>query len=249
MRQQPDLWLAQWFANTPPLHSLILLNSSSMAYLAEALACRGPMAGYCGQEGAGLDALLEASHNIAEGRADAALVVSTSPNITPALFLRETELEEGTTPLVPGEGAAACLLGVEPAKSDTRNVRIVGYSRGFLSPTPAQADARQADPFARVLNQVLSCEHLSMSDLSAVWSDPDDALLRRAIDNYPVRPGSRPVVGALGASSLLTDLAYALAAPEFAAPVQTNYLLLLNRSYTGHLGALLLAVEPARRAP
>lgn len=248
MRQQPSQWLAQWFVNTPPLHSLTLLNSSSMAYLAEALACRGPMAGYCGQEGAGLDALFEASHYIAEGRADAALVVSASPNITPALFLREVELEEGTVPLIPGEGAAACLLAVGPAKSDTRNVRIAGHGRGYLS-APAQSGARQTDILARVLNQVLSCEHLSLNDLTAVWSDPDDEILCSALDKYPVRLGSRPLVGALGASSLLTDLAYALAAPEFAAPEQTGYLLLLNRSYTGHVSALLLAIEPARSAP
>lgn len=248
MRRQPAQWLAQWFANTPPLHSLTLLNSSSMAHVAEALACHGPMAGYCGQESAGLDALFEASHYIAEGLADAVLVVSASPNITPALFLREVELEEGTMPLVPGEGAAACLLAAAPAKSGMRNVRIAGYGRGYLS-APAQAGAWTLDTLTRVLNQVLSPEHLNLSDLAAVWSDPDDEILRTFLGNYPVRAGCRPLVGALGASSLLTDLAYALAAPELATLERAAYLLLLNRSYTGHVSALLLAVEPARSAP
>ena len=248
MRRQPGQWLAQWFANTPPLHSLTMLNSSCMAYIAETLNCRGPMAGYCGQESAGLDALIEASHCIAEGRADAALVVSTSPNITPALFLREVDLEEGTTSLVPGEGAAACLLAAEPAKSNVNKVRIAGYGRGYL-PASTQTGVCHLDTLACVLNQVLLCECLSLSDLIAVWSDPDDEILCAALNNFPVRAGSRPLVGALGASSLLTDLAYALAAPEFATMEQTRYLLLLNRSYTGHVSALLLAVELVGSAP
>jgi hypothetical protein len=248
MRRQPAQWLAQWFANTPPLHSLTLLNSSSMAHVAEALACHGPMAGYCGQESAGLDALLEAGNYIAEGLADAVLVVSSSPNITPALFLREEGLEKGTMPFVPGEGAAACLLAAAPAKGDKCNVRIAGYGRGYLI-NPVQSDTRTLDILMRVLNQVLSPEHLSLSDLSAVLSDPDDEILRAVLDNCPVRAGCRPLVGALGASSLITDLAYALAEPEFVALERPAYLLLLSCSYTGHVSALLLAVEPARSVP
>lgn len=101
---------------------------------------------------------------------------------------------------------------------------------------------------ARVLNQALSHELLSLNDVTAVWSDPDDEILRTVLDNCPVRAGCRSLVGALGASSLLTDLSYALAAPEFANLERSAHLLLLNRSYTGHVSAILLAVEPARGA-
>ena len=88
--EQPDALLAQLFAHTPPLHALMMLNSSVMAYVAEALHCHGPMGGYCSQGNAGLDALIEAFEHIAAGRADAAVVISSSPNISPALKTRRT---------------------------------------------------------------------------------------------------------------------------------------------------------------
>ncbi|MBI2381215.1 MAG: beta-ketoacyl synthase [Gammaproteobacteria bacterium] len=245
MREQPGHWLAQWFAHTPPLHSLTLLNSSVMAHIAEALACRGPMAGYCGQDSAGLDALAAAMHAVAEHRADAALVVSASPNLTPALFLREAELEDGGVDFRPGEGAAAWLLSAEAPAG--RRVRIAGFGRGYV-PASAEVESAARDCLARVMNQALGPERLSLGDLAAVYSEPEDVLLGWALGRTPVHGGARPRVGALGASSLLTDLAYALASPEFSTLERTAYLLFLNRSYTGQVAALVLALEPGRTA-
>ncbi|MET1077028.1 MAG: beta-ketoacyl synthase [Pseudomonas sp.] len=232
IQRQPDKLLGQLFANTPPLHAITLLNSSVMAYVAEALQCNGAMGGYCSQGNAGLDALIEAVVQIAEQRADAALVVSSSPNLTPALYLRDGPLADA--PLY-GEGAAALLLATAPTPGATQVVRIAGFARAYCADS-----ARSRLVAERVLNQALGAQKLCLNDLRLVVADPQDAVLAELLGAVGPLRSSRGVTGELGASALLTEIAYALGADR--APGQ-GYALLMTRSRAGHCGALLLAIE------
>ncbi len=235
MGRQPDKPVAGLLANTPPLHALTLLNSSVMAYVAEALRCNGPMAGYCSQANAGLDALIEATRQIAEDNADAALVISSSPNLTPALYLREEA--EHRSPVVHGEGAAALLLTAEPPEQGPW-VRIAGYARGY-----GAGDERAAEVARRVLNQVLHAERLNPSDVQRIVADRRDPLLADLLRGLPVLDDSRRATGELGASGLLTDLAYVLSEPSAAARGGPHYALVLSHTQAGHFGAVLLAID------
>jgi hypothetical protein len=233
--EQPQKPLTQLLANTPPLHALTLLNSSVMAYVAEALQCHGPMGGFCSQENAGLDALIEACQQIVEQRADAALVVSSSPNLTPALYLREPHPADEPTY---GEGAAALLLGSAPSRTDLNALRIAGYARGYSAdPQRSVAVAR------RVIDQALSPEKLCLGDVEQIVANLEDAQLMSLFADRPqdVR-STRAMTGDLGASALLTEIALALH-HNHNASAPPGYTLLVSHSRAGHWGALLLASE------
>lgn len=235
--EQPDKLLAQLFANTPPLHALTLLNSSVMAYVAEGLGCHGVMGGYCSQGNAGLDALIEALTQISEDRADAALVVSSSPNITPALYLREgVSYPAGQAEAIYGEGAAALLLARSPATASGRVARVAGYARGYSA-----ALGRGEALAERVLWQALSQEKLSLSDIGLIIADPQDPLLARLLGGHGALRSSRPMTGELGASALLSEIGYALGDPA-ELPPGGHYALLMSRSCAGHYGALVLEI-------
>ncbi len=238
IRQQPDKLLGQLFANTPPLHALTLLNSSVMAYVAEGLRCNGPMGGYCSQGNAGVDALIEAVAMLAEARADAALVVSSSPNITPALYLREgTSYPTGSDADIYGEGAAALLLATAPQASSPLRVRVAGSGRGY------SASAERAMPLAeRVLQQALNAERVQLNDIEQIVADEHDPVLSELFTHNAAPRSSRGLTGDLGASALLTDIAYALGDPRHADEPRSRYVLLMTRSRAGHCGALLLEV-------
>ncbi|WP_282410960.1 beta-ketoacyl synthase [Pseudomonas sp. PS02303] len=233
--EQPQKPLAQLLANTPPLHALTLLNSSVMAYVAEALQCHGPMGGFCSQENAGLDALIEACQQIVEQRAEAALVVSSSPNLTPALYLREPyQADEPTY----GEGAAALLLGSTPSRTNPKALRIAGFARGYSAdPQRGAAVAR------RVIDQALSLEKLCLGDVQQIVANPEDAQLMSLFADRPqdVR-STHAMTGDLGASALLTEIALALHLTHNASATP-GYTLLVSHSRAGHWGALLLASE------
>lgn len=233
--EQPQKVLAPLLANTPPLHALTLLNSSVMAYVAEALECHGPMAGFCSQDNAGLDALIEAVQQIAEQRADAALVVSSSPNLTPALYLREPK---PPAEVIFGEGAAALLLASTPAPDSANALRIVGFARGY-SADPQRAAAVGA----KVIEQVLNAQKLRLSDVQDIVANADDPLLKNLFAEHPrgIR-SSRSVTGELGASALLTEIALTLQQRQAAAPTP-GHTLLVSHSRAGHWGALLLLSE------
>lgn len=235
--EQPDRLLAQLFANTPPLHALTLLNSSVMAYVAEGLGCHGPMGGYCAQNSAGLDALIEAVMQISEGRADAALVVSSSPNLTPALYLREGLSYPASRPeVVYGEGAAALLLARSPATASGRVARVAGYARGYS----AALDRCEA-LVERVLWQALGQEKLNLSDLGQIFADPQDSLLAQLLAEHGPLRSSRSMTGELGACALLSEIGYALGDPvELSAG--GHYALLMSRSCAGHCAALVLEI-------
>lgn len=234
MGRQPERPVAGLLANTPPLHALTLLNSSVMAYVAEALHCNGPMGGYCSQANAGLDALIEAVLQVAEDNADAALVISSSPNLTPALYLRDGA---GPRETVHGEGAAALLLATAPAASGPR-VRIAGHACGYI------ASAERAEVVLRqVLDQALQGERLTLSDVRRIVADRHDPLLAELLRDAPVQAGSRCAVGELGASGLLIDLACVLAEPSTEVWGESHYALLLSHTAAGHVGAVLLAID------
>jgi hypothetical protein len=238
IRQQPDKLLAQLFANTPPLHALTLLNSSVMAYVAEGLRCNGPMGGYCSQANAGVDALSEAVTMLAESRAEAALVVSSSPNITPALFLREgISYPRGSDGDIYGEGAAALLLATAPQANSSLSVRIAGLGRGY------SANPERAMPLAeRVLQQALNAERVTLNDIQQIVADDRDPVLCELFAHSVAPSSSRGLTGDLGASALLTDIAYALGDPRHVDEPRSRYVLLMTRSRAGHCGALLLEV-------
>lgn len=235
--EQPEKSLAQLLANTPPLHALTLLNSSVMAYVAEALQCHGPMGGFCSQDNAGLDALIEASQQIVEQRADAALVVSSSPNLTPALYLREPHLAGEA---MYGEGAAALLLSSTPSRNFSHALRIAGFARGYSA-----APQRGAAVARRVIDQALSLERLRLSDVEQVVANPQDPQLMSLFAEHPrdVR-SARAMTGDLGASALLTEIALALHHNHnHNASATPGYTLFVSHSRAGHWGALLLASE------
>lgn len=230
--EQPDALLAQLFAHTPPLHALMMLNSSVMAYVAEALHCHGPMGGYCSQANAGTDALIEAFEQIAAGRADAGVVVSSSPNLSPALYLRErNECPINTTSQLYGEGAAALLLTSNVPANKSQSVRIAGYSRGYSA-----SPERSSIVANRVIQQVLGREKLCLSDIGHVIADPSDPVISTIFYKQVIQ-NSRDMTGDLGASALLTEVALALHDKK------EGYTLLLNHSRNGHWSALLLASE------
>ncbi|WP_445179862.1 beta-ketoacyl synthase [Pseudomonas sp. McL0111] len=233
--EQPQKQLGQLLANTPPLHALTLLNSSVMAYVAEALNCHGPMGGFCSQSNAGLDALIEACQQIAERHAEAALVVSTSPNLTPALYLRE---QDPASEPVFGEGAAALLLASTPPQGAPQCVRVAGFARGY-SANPQRASAVGQ----RVIDQALSLEKLRVGDVEHIVGNPDDAQLMKLLEasQRDVR-STRAVTGELGASSLLTEVALTLHHSRDPAATP-GYTLLVSHTRAGHWGALLLVSE------
>jgi hypothetical protein len=238
IREQPGKLLAQLFASTPPLHALTLLNSSVMAYVAEGLRCNGPMGGYCSQANAGVDALSEAVAMLAEARADAALVVSSSPNITPALYLREgVSYPGGSDSDIYGEGAAALLLATAPQTGSSLSVRIAGLGRGY------SASPERALPLAeRVLRQALNAERVRLNDIEQIVADECDPVLCELFAHSAAPRSSRALTGDLGASALLTDIAYAIGDPRHADEPRSRYVLLMTRSRAGHCGALLLEV-------
>ncbi|WP_085707004.1 beta-ketoacyl synthase [Pseudomonas sp. B35(2017)] len=236
--EQPQKKVAQLLANTPPLHALTLLNSSVMAYVAEALQCQGPMGGFCSGDNAGLDALIEASRQIGEQNADAALVVSSSPNLTPALYLREAD-PSGEP--VHGEGAAALLLSASPPSGAGQVLRVAGFARGYTrDPQRAQAVGR------RVIEQALSEERLLPGDVGLVVGNAGDPHWQALFDAPPRAVRSiLPMTGDLGASTLLTEAALTL--HQSLEAVEPGYTLLVSHSRGGHWGALLLACEPMEK--
>lgn len=233
--EQPQKQLSQLLANTPPLHALTLLNSSVMAYVAEALNCHGPMGGFCSQDNAGLDALIEACQQIAEQHADAALVVSSSPNLTPALYLREPALADEP---VYGEGAAALLLSSTPVQDATQILRVAGFARGYST------DPRRTLAVGkRVIERALSQEKLCLGDVANVVANPADRQLMSLFESTPQHLRSvSAMTGELGASGLLTEVAMALHHSRDAGTVP-GYTLLVSHGRAGHWGALLLASE------
>lgn len=237
--EQPDALLAQLFAHTPPLHALMMLNSSVMAYVAEALHCNGPMGGFCSQGNAGVDALIEAWQHLAEGRADAAVVVSSSPNITPALYLREkAEHSLNAGPQLYGEGAAALLLTSFAPTCGPMSLRIAGFARGY-SASPERSNAVANN----VIEQALSQEKLCLSDVERIVADVQDSrLMSLFAKTGRVVHSSRHMTGDLGASALLTEVALTLH-DDCSEQAQAHYTLLLNHSRAGHWGALLLVSE------
>jgi len=238
--EQPEKLLAQLLANTPPLNALTLLNSSVMSYVAEALQCQGPMGGFCSQVNAGLDALIEAARQIIEQRADAALVVSSSPNLTPALYLREPR---PATEAIFGEGAAALLLASAPA-SDTPNLlRIAGFASGY-----GADPQRGAAVGARVIEQALDQEKLQLGDIENIVANPEDSLLMSLFAEHPRGVRSvRAMTGDLGTSALLTEIAMVLHHNQNAS-VTSGYTLLVSHSRAGHWGALLLSKTMEKHA-
>jgi hypothetical protein len=236
--EQPDALLAQLFAYTPPLHALMMLNSSVMAYVAEALHCHGPMGGFCSQSNAGVDALIEAFEHIAGGRADAGVVVSSSPNLSPALYLRDTtERPPLAAPDLYGEGAAALLLSSGPPASGTSALRIAGFARGYsASPERSSAVAH------RVIQHALSREKVGLRDVGHIVAAPGTPFLPLLFaDAQAVFHSSRHMTGDLGASALLTEIALALH------DQRDGYTLLLDHSRAGHWGAVLLANETTEK--
>jgi len=237
IREQPDNMLGQLLANTPPLHALTLLNSSVMAYVAEALQCKGPMGGFCSHANAGLDALIDAALQIAEHRADAALVVSSSPNITPAVFLREENQPPVRTGAdVRGEGAAALLLSADPQAAPL-TVRIAGFARGF-----GACGERATEVVRRVLQQALYPERLALSDIEWVRADGHDPVLADLLKSPAGLHSTKEITGDLGASSLPTEIAHVMADARHGSPPRLRYVLLMSRTRLGHCGALLLAI-------
>lgn len=230
--EHPEALLAQLFAYTPPLQALMMLNSTVMAYVAEALHCHGPMGGYCSQGNAGVDALMEAFEHVAHDRADAAVVVSSSPNLSPALYLRDsTEHPINANSEPHGEGAAALLLTSCPPARGTRCLRIAGIGRGYsASPERSGAVAQ------KVIQQALRGEQLNLHDVTRIVAAPEDSVLRQLFaQTVQMIDSASHKIGDLGASALLTDVAVALNDPTH------RYTLLLNHSRADHWGALLLA--------
>jgi hypothetical protein len=234
IRREPSRLLANLIANTPPLQALALLNSTAIAHVAEGLRCQGPMAGYSSQENAGVDALIEAYGSIAEDRADAALVVSSSPNITPALYLRD-ERSECAESRIRGEGAAALLLTAKPPHESGFSIRIAGHARGYC---PWGRNA--AATLERVLHSAFAAEKLGIGDIGAVFGNKEDALIASAVEPIGQLRSCSAVTGFLGASALLTEIAFACL--HDALP---PYRLLLGRTPAGHCHALALAVQGA----
>lgn len=224
---QPQRLLEQFMAHTPPMHALTLLNSSVMAYLAQGLGIRGAMGGFCSQANAGIDALAEACSQLSEGHGDAALVVGSSPNITPALYLREIDL----TPRVHGEGAAALLLDCQ---GDADSLRIAGIGRGY-----SHDPARALQVAQRVIDQALRAERLTLGDIGRVVVDPHDSLIRQWLDaDVRLVDGIAGLVGDLGAAQPLGEAALALYRQRSGGTA--DHTLLLERSRAGHWGAVLL---------
>jgi hypothetical protein len=233
--EQPHKQLGQLLANTPPLHALTLLNSSVMAYVAEALDCHGPMGGFCSQDNAGLDALIEACQQIGERHADAALVVSSSPNLTPALYLREPDQANEA---VFGEGAAALLLASTPPADTAHIVRVAGFARGY------SADPQRSLAVGeRVIDQALSLEKLRVGDVEQVVGNCADGQLMKLLEAFPREIRStRNMTGELGASGLLTEVALTLHLSH-ETTATPGYALLVSHTRAGHWGALLLSSE------
>ncbi|HWH89020.1 MAG TPA: beta-ketoacyl synthase [Pseudomonas sp.] len=237
--EKPHKQLDQLLANTPPLHALTLLNSSVMAYVAEALHCHGPMGGFCSQDNAGLDALIEACQQIGERHADAALVVSSSPNLTPALYLREPD--QASEPIF-GEGAAALLLASTPPANAAVVVRVAGFARGY------SADPQRSPAVGqRLIDQVLGREKLRLGDVEHIVGNCADEQLMKLFEAFPREIRSaRAVTGELGASGLLTEVALTLHL-SCATAATPGYTLLVSHTRAGHWGALLLNSETMER--
>lgn len=227
--EQPERLLEQFMANTPPMHALTLLNSSVMAYLAQGLGSRGAMGGYCSHSNAGVDALAQAWEQLAEGHGDAALVVGSSPNITPALYLREP----CASAHLPGEGAAALVLSCQ---GDANSLRVAGIGRGY-----SRDPARSAAVARRVIDQALRAERLTLGDVGRVVVDTCDSQVRQLLgEQARTVAGIAGQVGDLGAGQLLAEVALALYR-QHSLRGATDYTLLLDHSRAGHWGAVLLA--------
>ena len=225
---QPAQLLTQLFTNTPPLHALMMLNSSVIAYVAEAFNCHGAMAGFCSQNNAGIDAIVEAYHQLHTGVTDATLVVSSSANITPALYLRNKNQRQFN---FYGEGAAALIMSSVPVDGA---LCLLGFIRGFSS---TEETFWEAD----VISRLLASARINSDALDFVIGDVERLGNIQQLESIPLYGSVANICGDLGPSTPLTDLFTVMQLFNSGLLKQQNgYALLITQNADGYYSALLV---------
>lgn len=219
--------VAALLAATPPLHGLMLLNTSVLALLAEGLGCRGAMAGFCTQdEASGIDALREGAQQIAEGDADTALVLAGSPSLLPARYLRAAPAEGDAAP--PGEGACALVLAAA-APDDAPVAEVLAIVDRQAMP------ATTGEVLAEVVEAALARAGLAAQDIALVSIDADLPAPSALAQVRRLAP-ARQRVGALGPAAPLADLALLLEA----APRHGVHVMRIGLAEGGRCSAIVL---------
>jgi len=153
--------------DTPPLTSLMILNSTAASHIASQFGVTGTTGVFSPWADAGLEALIEAAWSIAEGDNDRALAGASAPTVTPFLYFNyETQglLDTGAGLPVPGEGAA--FVALRPADGGPAAC-LAGYARGF-EPDPQAAQAARR----RCMEAALASAGVAAADIGWILFDP-----------------------------------------------------------------------------
>src|SRR5580704_11180944 len=198
-----------------PYFSLRTLGNGGMALLSTEFGAKGPSGNFVHSETAPALALQAACTEIAEGRADAALVGGFDSLLsTTSLFaLREAGSLSGETtdfgPITPGEGAAFFLIERRSQAMD-RGANILGEILGIEC--SLEAPVRNSDSSGRGIRRLIrrlpeECQsfHFAVSPASEpCWT------AAAALNEVPVASSLSRATGYLGAATAAVELALGL---------------------------------------
>ena len=167
-RQAADLSevLRSFVDNTPPMTSLMLINSTSCSHIASQFGLTGTTGVFSPWADSGLTAVIEAAWSIAEDESDSALVGASAPTVNPFLYLNyETQgLLHDALP-IPGEGAA--FIALRGDGSSSHGACLSGYARCFEPNPEAAGIARK-----RCMAEALANAGISADDIGWILPDP-----------------------------------------------------------------------------
>jgi 3-oxoacyl-[acyl-carrier-protein] synthase II len=198
-----------------PYFSLRTLGNGGMAVLSTEFGAKGPSGNFVHSETAPALALQAACADIAEGRADAALVGGFDSLLsTTSLFaLREAGSLSGETtdfgPITPGEGAAFFLIERRSQAVD-RGANILGEILGIEC--SLEAPVRNSDTSGRGIRRLIrrlpeECQsfHFAVSPASEpCWT------AAAALNEVPIASSLSRATGYLGAATAAVELALGL---------------------------------------
>ncbi|MBS0371959.1 MAG: hypothetical protein JSS57_22480 [Proteobacteria bacterium] len=127
-----DDWNATLMRETPPFSGLSLLNSSACAHIAATFGLNGPIAAYSPFADAGLSALIDGVHAVAEAECRHAVIGAVSTKLDPLQPLQHAYWGSGGAERqrLPGEASAFLLASADAARNDAV---LLGYARGCHS--------------------------------------------------------------------------------------------------------------------
>lgn len=159
-----DDWNTTLMRETQPFSGLSLLNSSACAHIAATFGLNGPMAAYSPFADAGLSAVIDGVHAVAEAECSHAVIGAVSTKLDPLLPLQHAHWEGRAGGLrMPGEASAFFLASADAARNDPV---LLGYARGCH---PLRDD--HGDMLVDLIAQTLEMGRCARTDVGWVLSN------------------------------------------------------------------------------